>query len=326
MRAQVFGLYQKLFESKLESLLVRLYHAMNFLVTRFPKPLFLDPNTAYCQHLCYYILYHSNCPNGTIRARAAGLMYQLMRANYDVARNLSRVKSQAAMAVSRLVGEEHLRDAVLLSESLAAVHTKARNQLHAQNANTTAGSLSASPSVAAMASPSVDGIAAAIAASAPGAAAAGVQPEFVVAVEDVIDRVRKLVTYSTKIASNVSLSACALVGFSTFFHMYACTNSSARIYTHTIEEDNVTQTIVIISIFQTRPQIFLPMFVCALRMMLFPCTYSFTAAAVLTVALVPDIEIRSRNGSGSVSSHLVELFRFARSARHVARESCVTAG
>ncbi|CAF4341219.1 unnamed protein product, partial [Adineta steineri] len=74
------------------------------IVYKFPELLF-EEDTEHCADLCLRLLKHCSSCLSTIRSHASASLYLLMRQNFEIGNNFSRVKMQATMSLSWLVGQ-----------------------------------------------------------------------------------------------------------------------------------------------------------------------------------------------------------------------------
>lgn len=89
--------------------LVCLFSHQRALLTRFPELLF-EMDTEYCAEICTCILRHCTSSLDVIRSQASTSLYTLMRQNFDIGNNFSRVKMQITMSLSRLVGQRSVEN------------------------------------------------------------------------------------------------------------------------------------------------------------------------------------------------------------------------
>ena len=82
--------------------LTHLFSHQRALVSKFPELLF-EEDTEYCADMCMRLLKHCTSPLQTVRAQASASLYFLMRQNFDIGNNFSRVKMQVTMSLSTLV-------------------------------------------------------------------------------------------------------------------------------------------------------------------------------------------------------------------------------
>ena len=84
--------------------LTNLFAHQRALVSKFPEILFDDViDTEYCADMCMRLLKHCTSPLQAVRAQASASLYFLMRQNFDIGNNFSRVKMQVTMSLSTLV-------------------------------------------------------------------------------------------------------------------------------------------------------------------------------------------------------------------------------
>ncbi|XP_065206218.1 dedicator of cytokinesis protein 7 [Planococcus citri] len=89
-------------------------------VYKFPNLLF-DEDTEQCADLCLLLLKHCCSNLGNIRSQAAASLYMLMRQNFEIGNNFTRVKMQVTMSLSSLVGTSHTFNEVALRRSLKTI-------------------------------------------------------------------------------------------------------------------------------------------------------------------------------------------------------------
>jgi hypothetical protein len=82
--------------------LTNLFSQQRALVSKFPELLFED-DTEYCADMCMRLLKHCTSPLQSVRSQASASLYFLMRQNFDIGNNFSRVKMQVTMSLSTLV-------------------------------------------------------------------------------------------------------------------------------------------------------------------------------------------------------------------------------
>ena len=88
-------------EQSTSSLTCLFAHQRN-LVSKFPELIF-EEDTEYCADMCMRLLRHCTSPLQNVRAQASASLYFLMRQNFDIGNNFSRVKMQVTMSLSTLV-------------------------------------------------------------------------------------------------------------------------------------------------------------------------------------------------------------------------------
>ena len=107
-------------------LLVSLFMTIRTVVLRFSESLFVFSGTSqFCGDLVFELLQYANVPNGRVRTSAAALLYLLMKQNFAIKGNFSRMKLQATIAVSRFSGNVKMAETRHLAESLGAVADRA---------------------------------------------------------------------------------------------------------------------------------------------------------------------------------------------------------
>ncbi|CAF0831727.1 unnamed protein product [Brachionus calyciflorus] len=99
--------------------LINLFSHQRSLVIKFPELLFED-DTEYCSDLCMRLLKHSTSNLQTVRAQASASLYFLMRQNFDIGNNFSRVKMQVTMSLSSLVAGNKINPILIPSLDPAA--------------------------------------------------------------------------------------------------------------------------------------------------------------------------------------------------------------
>jgi hypothetical protein len=82
--------------------LTHLFSHQRTLVSKFPELLF-EEDTEYCSDMCMRLLKHCTSPLQNVRGQASASLYFLMRQNFDIGNNFSRVKMQVTMSLSTLV-------------------------------------------------------------------------------------------------------------------------------------------------------------------------------------------------------------------------------
>lgn len=89
-------------------------------VYKFPSLLF-DDETEQCADLCLLLLKHCCSNLSSIRSQAAASLYMLMRQNFEIGNNFTRVKMQVTMSLSSLVGTSHTFNEIALRRSLKTI-------------------------------------------------------------------------------------------------------------------------------------------------------------------------------------------------------------
>jgi dedicator of cytokinesis protein 6/7/8 len=82
--------------------LVSVFSNLRTFVSKFPELLF-EEDTEFCADLCLRLLKYCTSPLQQVRAQASASLYFLMRQNFDIGNNFSRVKMQVTMSLSTLV-------------------------------------------------------------------------------------------------------------------------------------------------------------------------------------------------------------------------------
>jgi dedicator of cytokinesis protein 6/7/8 len=82
--------------------LVSLFSNLRVFVSKFPELLF-EEDTEFCADLCLRLLKYCTSPLQQVRSQASASLYFLMRQNFDIGNNFSRVKMQVTMSLSTLV-------------------------------------------------------------------------------------------------------------------------------------------------------------------------------------------------------------------------------
>lgn len=99
--------------------LTNLFAHQRSLVSKFPEILF-EEDTEYCADMCMRLLKHCTSPLQAVRAQASASLYFLMRQNFDIGNNFSRVKMQVTMSLSTLVAGTKITN----SSSILGNHKK----------------------------------------------------------------------------------------------------------------------------------------------------------------------------------------------------------
>ncbi|CDQ58470.1 unnamed protein product [Oncorhynchus mykiss] len=98
------------------------------LVSKFPELLF-EEETEQCADLCLRLLRNCSSSIGTIRSHASASLYLLMRQNFEIGNNFARVKMQATMSLSSLVGTSQNFNEEFLRRSLKTILTYGEEDL-----------------------------------------------------------------------------------------------------------------------------------------------------------------------------------------------------
>ncbi|CAF3642968.1 unnamed protein product [Adineta steineri] len=105
--------------------LQNLFSHQRSIVYKFPELLF-EEDTEHCADLCLRLLKHCSSCLSTIRSHASASLYLLMRQNFEIGNNFSRVKMQATMSLSWLVGQSTSQfNEIFLRKSLRTILTYA---------------------------------------------------------------------------------------------------------------------------------------------------------------------------------------------------------
>ncbi|XP_024276874.1 dedicator of cytokinesis protein 7 isoform X3 [Oncorhynchus tshawytscha] len=98
------------------------------LVSKFPELLF-EEETEQCADLCLRLLRNCSSSIGSIRSHASASLYLLMRQNFEIGNNFARVKMQATMSLSSLVGTSQNFNEEFLRRSLKTILTYGEEDL-----------------------------------------------------------------------------------------------------------------------------------------------------------------------------------------------------
>ncbi|XP_047738300.1 dedicator of cytokinesis protein 7 isoform X2 [Hyalella azteca] len=109
--------------------LTNIFNSQRALVAKFPSLLF-DEETEQCADLCLQLLRHCSSGLTPVRAHAAASLYALMRHNFIIGNNFSRVKMQVTMSLSSLVGTWHSFSESCLRASLKTILTYSEQDTH----------------------------------------------------------------------------------------------------------------------------------------------------------------------------------------------------
>ncbi|CAF0791221.1 unnamed protein product [Rotaria sordida] len=105
--------------------LQNLFSHQRAIVYKFPELLF-EEDTEHCADLCLRLLKHCSSCLSTVRSHASASLYLLMRQNFEIGNNFSRVKMQATMSLSWLVGQSTSQfNEIFLRKSLRTILTYA---------------------------------------------------------------------------------------------------------------------------------------------------------------------------------------------------------
>ncbi|XP_052274365.1 dedicator of cytokinesis protein 7-like isoform X2 [Dreissena polymorpha] len=104
--------------------LQHMFSTQRSLVTKFLDLLF-EEETEQCADLCLRLLRHCSSCIGNTRAQASASLYMLMRQNFELGNNFSRVKMQVTMSLSSLVGQNQNFNEEYLRKSLKTILTYA---------------------------------------------------------------------------------------------------------------------------------------------------------------------------------------------------------
>jgi hypothetical protein len=107
-------------------LLLSLFQSLRSVICRFSEALFVFSGTSqFCGDFVFELLRYANVANGRVRSAATALLYLLMKQNFALKGNFTRMKLQATIAVSRFSGNVKMAQTRLLSDSLGAVAQRA---------------------------------------------------------------------------------------------------------------------------------------------------------------------------------------------------------
>jgi len=105
--------------------LQNLFSHQRSIVYKFPELLF-EEDTEHCADLCLRLLKHCSSCLSSIRSHASASLYLLMRQNFEIGNNFSRVKMQATMSLSWLIGQSTSQfNEIFLRKSLRTILTYA---------------------------------------------------------------------------------------------------------------------------------------------------------------------------------------------------------
>ncbi|XP_064467293.1 dedicator of cytokinesis protein 6-like [Ornithodoros turicata] len=105
-----------------------LFAAQRALVAKFPELLF-EEEAEQCGDLCLLLLRHCSSRLSVVRSQAAASLYLLMRHNFEMGNNFSRVKMQVTMSLSSLVGRSQVCNEDCLRRALKTVLLYAEQDL-----------------------------------------------------------------------------------------------------------------------------------------------------------------------------------------------------
>ena len=108
-----------------------LFQHQRSIVSKFPELLF-EYDSEYCADMCSCLLKHCISSLPIVRSQASASLYLLMRQNFDIGNNFSRVKMQITIALSHLVGQsaaEILFNELHLKKSLRTILSYADTDL-----------------------------------------------------------------------------------------------------------------------------------------------------------------------------------------------------
>ncbi|CAF1476095.1 unnamed protein product, partial [Didymodactylos carnosus] len=113
-------------------ILQNLFSHQRAMVYKFPELLF-EEDTEQCADLCLRLLKHCSSCLSTIRSHASASLYLLMRQNFEIGNNFSRVKMQVTMSLSWLVGQSQAFNEIFLRKSLRTILTYAEGDTELQD-------------------------------------------------------------------------------------------------------------------------------------------------------------------------------------------------
>ena len=113
--------------------LASLFHLQRAFVTKFSDLIF-EQDTDYCSDIAFILLKHCTSKLRHVRAQASASLYFLMKQNYEIGNNFSRVKIQLTMSLSLLVAglncsDQRVLNVSALKRSLKSILNYADNDL-----------------------------------------------------------------------------------------------------------------------------------------------------------------------------------------------------
>ena len=102
--------------------LTNLFTYQRCLVGKFPELLFED-DSEFCSDMCMRLLKHCTSSLQSVRGQASASLYFLMRQNFDIGNNFSRVKMQVTMSLSSLVAGNKINPVSIPSLDVHACQT-----------------------------------------------------------------------------------------------------------------------------------------------------------------------------------------------------------
>ncbi|XP_028405418.1 dedicator of cytokinesis protein 7-like [Dendronephthya gigantea] len=117
-----------------ERVLQSMFPTQRSIVAKYPELLFED-DTELIADLCSRLLHHCSSSQASIRTQASASLYLLMRQNYQIGNNFSRVKMQVTLSLSSLVGTPQYVNGDHLKRSLKTVITYAETDHELKNTN-----------------------------------------------------------------------------------------------------------------------------------------------------------------------------------------------
>merc|ERR1712136_537093 len=109
------------------------FASLRAFIRKFPAMLFKG-NTLFCATLCYEILRCCNSRVASTRSEACGLLYLLMRSNFEFSqrKGFTRVHLQVIVAVSQLISDVVGLSGTRFQESLSVVNSFANSDRQMQ--------------------------------------------------------------------------------------------------------------------------------------------------------------------------------------------------
>eukprot|EP01103_Thecamoeba_quadrilineata_P019234 TRINITY_DN769_c0_g2_i1.p1 TRINITY_DN769_c0_g2~~TRINITY_DN769_c0_g2_i1.p1 ORF type:complete len:1872 (+),score=378.58 TRINITY_DN769_c0_g2_i1:39-5654(+) len=130
---KIFELIQLLLRKESFDILSMVYTPfLRKIVHLLSKTLFLLPDTSSCEAINVEILRHCNDPEVRLRNMASSMFFLMLQKNLKEVGNIHRMFVQSTVAISRLVGENRLKDYSLLNMSLESIKIFARSNVGSQ--------------------------------------------------------------------------------------------------------------------------------------------------------------------------------------------------
>lgn len=124
-----------LLSNNTRSFLASMYPVLHQLATTLADHLFVgSANIKTCEAICYEMLLDCNCSDSVVRSHATSAFYVLLQVNYTTTGDVSRMKMQSTVAVSRMVGEEKFQACDNLRDGLGQLVAESEKRQQSEGA------------------------------------------------------------------------------------------------------------------------------------------------------------------------------------------------